>query len=563
MSAPKDILLIHPPFVRDSWEFPLAVPMLKSYLERRSVSVDALDLNGRYVEWLLSPAAGQWRRRSTEAMRKTADDPLKMSALRHYLQLSETSRSQWEDWRGESVRQDLLDFLFQAMHAPLSFPEHLGDDLGEYVARHGLMPFGMDDFLRTVMPPLQRETDYKIIGFSITLPSQWGAAIAIVRMLRAQKTDAFLVLGGATMNTMTPEAQEKIMRMVPVDGIVRFAGEKPLLELVRILKSRGDLKCVPALIYRSGKNIVGNDPRPVEPAEPDPPPDFSDFSVSPLYSEDRYVPLLYARGCSWGRCVFCSYPRQWAGAYFRPVGDVVRDLKHHHDRYGQRKFKLMGDEMPPRYAKDLAEALREHSMGVQWWTFARSSRGWTAELLEKVAASGGAEIALGVESFDGRVLKTMNKGYSAETAERNIGEMGELGIKTSVDLIWDFPTTTYEEAKHTWSVAKRLAPLVRAYNCFTFGLEPHSEMGRHPERFGIEFVTIKKFLAHQACRTSQEFLGGLGIFLSENTGGVIPTAVPGLVLFPEIRYWVDKRGMTPVEKREMASLWMELAVSKG
>lgn len=145
----------------------------------------------------------------------------------------------------------------------------------------------------------------KIIGISITVPTQTLQVFELVRLLREYGYKDIIVLGGNIVTRLYNDmALEWVFDLV--DGIINLQGEKSLLQIYRSFENHGDLRGVPNLTWRDKGEIVRNLSMPLK-SEEFAAPDFSDLPVN-NYWGTNYLTMVAGRGCYYGKCSFCAIP---------------------------------------------------------------------------------------------------------------------------------------------------------------------------------------------------------------------------------------------------------------
>jgi hypothetical protein len=98
---------------------------------------------------------------------------------------------------------------------------------------------------------------------------------------------------------------------------------------------------------------------------------------------------------------------------------------------------------------------------------------------------------MGLECYNDRILRLMNKGISTKLIDRVLSEAARGGLPIHANMIVGFPTETEEEAldsfKRIWELHKN--GLIRSYVYSPFQILPYSRIGRRLEEFGITRVT--------------------------------------------------------------------------
>ncbi len=572
----KDILLLYPPFFASLHKEPhIAVPLLAAFLSQQGFSVDTMDLNHLYMRWLMEKetirALLEEFDRNIRAYHAgengSGGDPVSRSAFHELMRgmplLERFARDNGELLRDKRLQLEFFRTVNYGRMRPISFAFLSGGEDWEGAEGGAELFFGLEDFLERAFFTTLQGRAYRAIGVSVSVPSQWAPTARLLKGLERRGVPGFRVVGGSALNAMTAAAQESLLRLLAADGFIRHSGEEPLAALLRALRDKGPLREVPGLVYKTdGALAAVPSPPPVKPLRP-PRPRFDGVFEKGAYPENFYLPILYAKGCYWGKCTFCSYPYQWAdGKSFalREPEDFFQELKFFYERHGQRRFSFIGDSIPPRFAKEVSEKIARSRMDVRWWSYLKVSRAWTEDLLGLMAMGGCHKLTIGVESLNDRVLRLIQKGYTSDMVEPVLRGAKRAGIKVKFNLIWDFPTTRLEEAEEMLEKAKRLIPYVDEFACFTFRFDELTDIGRDPARYGLRFVSREKFLAHYGFSSEKDFLREVGAdMLSDIATGLTPLVISRAVVFPEPRYVIDAEGMSWPERKHIFARFTALA----
>ena len=146
-----------------------------------------------------------------------------------------------------------------------------------------------EDLLRHLMA-----TEPDVLGISLYI---WNRACAarLIRRVKALRPEIIVIVGG-------PEATfsvEETFREMPIDYLLRGAGEESLPALLKALMSDGDVSTVPGACYRTADGLHTAPPAP----SPAPRSDlYDDAWQSALNGRMAYVET--SRGCPF-QCAFC------------------------------------------------------------------------------------------------------------------------------------------------------------------------------------------------------------------------------------------------------------------
>jgi hypothetical protein len=327
-----------------------------------------------------------------------------------------------------------------------------------------------------------------LVGISVPMGPQLVAALMLAAVLKEADPGLRIVLGGPTMSLMNPADLETLLDQHPaVDAIVRFDGEKPLLELARqVLAGRWDPAAIAGVSARAGGRVRHQPPA----AGPE-----VNRLPYPLYSRELLARLVtptlaitQARGCYWGKCDYCDFVELFDGSPpFRgrhPDG-FVAELEHLVTEYGVDRFTFVTESIPPAFARRMSKLILERGLRIRWTSFAMVDRRFDRSLLELMAQSGCEYLVIGMETTVTRVLKLVHKSADREENIRFLKEASAAGVKLRVNLIPDLPTTTYAEALESLEDIRALADCVSGLAVFPFEPTRSSNVGRNPSRFGL------------------------------------------------------------------------------
>lgn len=327
-----------------------------------------------------------------------------------------------------------------------------------------------------------------LVGISCPMGPQLVAALMLAALLKEADPGLRVVLGGPTMSLMDPADLETLLDQHPaVDAIVRFDGEKPLLELARqVLDGRWDPVGVAGVSARAGEGVVHTPPA----AGPD-----VNRLPYPLYARELLARLVtptlaitQARGCYWGKCEYCDFVELFDGsAPFRGrhPDAFVAELEHLINEYGVDRFTFVTESIPPAFARRMCKLILERGLKIRWTSFAMVDRRFDRSLLELMAESGCEFLVIGMETTVTRVLKLVRKSADREENLRFLKDAKAAGVKLRVNLIPDLPSTTYAEALESLEDIRALADCVTSLAVFPFEPTRSSNVGRNPGKFGL------------------------------------------------------------------------------
>lgn len=158
----------------------------------------------------------------------------------------------------------------------------------------------------------------------------------------------------------------------------------------------------------------------------------SDINRPPYEANDAY--LQVTRGCSHGKCDFCTFYKD-ARFHVSPMNEVEQDileLKNYGPRY-DRIFLQGADPLilPFKRLMEISDLIHKHLPWVQTiGGYARvdNLKNKTVEQLRELKQAGYGGFYFGIESGDDNLLRRMHKGYTSEDIVKQMSKLGEAGM---------------------------------------------------------------------------------------------------------------------------------------
>jgi radical SAM superfamily enzyme YgiQ (UPF0313 family) len=345
-----------------------------------------------------------------------------------------------------------------------------------------------------------RDGAFDIVLLSTTFIWHRASLAAAVAWVAKHLSGTVLVLGGQYSNLKF----DQIMREYPtVNCIVRGDGEIALPTVVRALRSGGNLRGVPNLVFRESGNgrITVN---PLQYVDLDSHPSPSLAGTHPI------VPYESMRGCPFG-CKFCSFPHASPKWRYKSAGKIRDDWAEYADRNAALHVRAYDSTFPtpPKRLRELLGLLPD--VHVSWEAFARANSIKTSETVERLVAAHCRMLTFGFESMSPSTLALMNKQVRADDNRRafDLLRAGELGYRASFMVGYpgetpeafgetrDFLTEEYEghfllnvfslmdETMPVWEDAKRLELV----------LDDPEDPDRYWRHAGMDLTTAKALMA--------------------------------------------------------------------
>ncbi len=267
--------------------------------------------------------------------------------------------------------------------------------------------------------------DSSCFGLGPTTP-EYASALLLLRQIRAQNTEARVVIGGPHAVANTKECLSD-----GFDVVVTGDGENITVDTFRA----------------SGVVDLGNgrliDDYPI-----------LDRSLVDIRSYQYKIntrdatTLMTSRGCPY-RCGFCAKTESRVRYY--SVDRIEREVKYLRDRWGYKSLMIFDDTfiLDRERARWICTVLRKES--ILWRCFVRGDLvvHHQQNFINRMADSGCVEVAIGIESGSDRILKSINKGEDISTVRRAVGMLQKSGIRVKGLFIVGLPGEDWQSVAET------------------------------------------------------------------------------------------------------------------
>ena len=198
------------------------------------------------------------------------------------------------------------------------------------------------------------------------------------------------------------------------------------------------------------------------------------------------MPVMTGRGCSWGRCLFCSDVETANGRTFRsrPVDAVLEEISQQSARHAARQvafvdIKLNGDLAMWR---GIADGFQRHVPGGTWvgtvHVQSRGDNGLTRDELQAAYDSGMRRISCGLETGSQRVNDSMAKGTQIERTSQFIRDAHAVGLSVRATMMLGYPGETSQDVASTSRFLREHEPLLDRIHMSPFQALPGTRFAR-------------------------------------------------------------------------------------
>ena len=273
-------------------------------------------------------------------------------------------------------------------------------------------------------------------------------------------------------------AEEAFLEKYPwIDFTIYGEYEIPLLRLMEIIKSGGDMSDVPAVIYRNGNIIKKNERGKAVPMSELPWPDRdsipTDYYDGMNGLEEPQLQMHTSRGCPY-HCNFCVWPQLVYGDHIyrmRDPHDIIDEILDNMKKVDYRSIYFDDDaiNINKKHILELCRLIKENGIDkkVKWGCMARADL-MDDEILAALKDSGCYSVKYGVETFNQEILDKTGKSMDIEKNKENVRKTREeYGIKVHLTYCLGLLGDTEETVKDTIEKALELGADSRQFSIAT------------------------------------------------------------------------------------------------
>jgi B12-binding domain/radical SAM domain protein len=392
--------------------------------------------------------------------------------------------------------------------------------LSEYLERYGLKVRIINVAMKMLkdekfdVERLIQKNRPAAFGLDLHWMAHVQGALALAEIIKRFHPHIPVILGGLSATYY----HEEMLRQYPfIDFVVRGdSTEKPLLQLLQAIKTRGDFRIIPNLTYRVGGNGIQVNPlthvpenldemtidyrhimrKVVRYADPTGYQPFIDWYTYPVTA------VFTCRGCTYS-CKTCggssqtfrSMANRRKPAYRNPkllAQDIFNISDHLH-----APVMIIGDIFQPgeEYGFTFLQEMKRRPITnhIAFEFFIPPSRIYLKRIAESIL---NFNIEISPESHDEEVRKAFGRPYHNDSLEKMIEDAVDLGSKR-IDLFFmtGLPKQTYQSVLDTVGYCRSLLKRFRSYNkLIPFisplapFLDPGSPVFEAPEKYGYRLL---------------------------------------------------------------------------
>jgi magnesium-protoporphyrin IX monomethyl ester (oxidative) cyclase len=332
---------------------------------------------------------------------------------------------------------------------------------------NGFVRFGLSDekILENV-----KQFQPEIIGITCLFTSQSEGMHNLAKLLKTNFQEILIVVGGIHASS----CPQDVMSDRNIDFVVRGEGEITMLELVKALENKNDVKKVKGIYYRENGEIKYTGDRSLNMnLDSFPFPAYHLLNMKKYFeagrkgkgsregaSNKKYISLITSRGCPY-ECFFCSikniYGKVWRA---RSPEKVLEEIEMLVKKYGIVHFLFEDDNLTLdiERAKKIFKGIIERNIKITWETpnGIRADR-IDEELIKLMKESGCVSLTIGIECGDQDFLtKIVKKNLNLQDVIKAVKIITKYNIPLNAFFILGMPGENKKTINKTISFARNL-----------------------------------------------------------------------------------------------------------
>ena len=329
-----------------------------------------------------------------------------------------------------------------------------------------LIDMDIDNLSMTDFENIISTRHYDVFAFGcIVTGFRWVKELASI--IKRVNPDANIIAG----NSVATSIPDILLNNTLVDIAVMGEGDITIVELLKAMKNKKDLREVRGISYKNGDNVVNTGTGDtLDNLDVIGFPDWDIFDIEKYrnygkvnantFSEGEInsFPLNSARGCPFN-CTFCYHV--FKDDKYRKYSEdaVIEEIEKLHHNYNCN-FISFWDELTFSNIKSITrmlERLNGLDFEIGWEAPVRGNllRKEHVSLIREMKTAGAECIAFSLENADPEILKAMNKKMNVSQFIEQAKALWEGGVTPLTSVIFGYPQETPETIQSTLDVCEK------------------------------------------------------------------------------------------------------------
>jgi hypothetical protein len=440
----------------------LGINLIVNFLEKETHDPDCMDLN----EWLVDYVISEPSRLSQLFSARLNQAESAASPYLKYFERYQEQICQMGDVSRLQENRCYDHFFSNAVLPNLNLDHYAVESISTLDQRLKEVTPLLNNFLDFMAVELTQRA-YEAILISVPHNDQLLPGLLFGKRLKNAGCTAKIVFGGSTITLLDDEILSDYTNRGFFDYYVKYSGEDKLKGLLDRLIA-GEPIDQSALAKKIYVDI-----------------NTQTLAYTPALNKSS-VPVLYSRGCYWGKCTYCTYIYLDSGRFTRKDRDV---LLSELERFSGKpvRISLITEALTPKDAKMIATGILERKIKIAWGSFLRVDTGFDVPLFELLKRSGCVFTAVGVESVNDRILRFFNKGYTSEDVYTFFEAARKADYRFfQTNFMYGAPIAALEDELDNIAFISKFRKVMGNIAFFRLEITKKSALGKNLEEFGIK-----------------------------------------------------------------------------
>ena len=291
----------------------------------------------------------------------------------------------------------------------------------------------IEDFIDLFV--IDQYNDGDIIFMNVSYGFQVPIAIALSKRIKKCNNNTRIIWGGNYITQINENCNELINKVKYLDAIIIFDYIKTFKDLIAYYQE-GKLELI-NIIRKDQPFIIRNnlvDDKNYYYL------DYSDIDLSHYLSRDRILPIFLTYGCYYHKCNFCSHHYHFGGYLSINRKKMYENIFKMYKKNSFDSIILIDECVPPNILLEFAEFLLNKKIHTKWMVETRIKEEYLDKRnVFKLADSGCKFISFGIESYNKRILKLMNKGIDIKSIKKVLRNFFNSNIIVSSTFMIGYP----------------------------------------------------------------------------------------------------------------------------
>ena len=456
------LAMVLPLFSERNFSDYLGINLIVDYLREQGHEVDCLDLNEALVDFLLAEKTFLKEIRDAKIAASGGEASPYHQYLQHYYKHLEDYTTAVQLKEGQ-----LYDYFFQSVilenFAGKLFSKPSSSDEGPRLLEGQA---GLEAFFASLGENF-KEQAYEAVLVSIPHNNQLSPGLVFTQKLKTLCPEIKVIVGGSTITLLDDRVLLDYVANGYFDYYTKYAAEEKLSTLLQALPIGKEIDQA-WLAEKIDTDI-----------------DRQTMVYRP--EQDRSaVPILYSRGCYWGKCSYCTYIQLDSGKFTRKSLEVLLDELEQFSGKPVR-ISLITESLTPADARSLAEGILKRGIKVRWGSFIRVNARFDVALFTLLKESGCVFSCVGVESVNDKILTFFNKGYQREEVYQFFQAASEANYRFyQVNFIYGAPVANLADELESLAFISSFRRTIGNIAFFKFEITEHTHLAENLDKYEIK-----------------------------------------------------------------------------